>query len=160
MSSAVKPIPGGYSTITPNLVCRNADGAIEFYKSVFGATELMRMPGPGGKIMHSELKIGNSILFVNDEFAQSNADAPVRPGASCVSLFLYVEDVDSVFNRAVGAGAKVDMPLQDMFWGDRFGKISDPSGHSWSLATHKEDVSPLELERRSAAFTGKTAGQS
>jgi uncharacterized glyoxalase superfamily protein PhnB len=159
MVSAVKPIPDGYHTITPNLVCRNAERAIEFYKQVFGANELMRMPGPGGKIMHCELKIGNSILFVNDELSQSHADAG-RSGAPSISLFLYVEDVDSVFSRALSAGAKVEMPLQDMFWGDRFGKISDPSGHVWGLATHKEDVAPTEMERRSASFAGKAAGQS
>jgi PhnB protein len=160
MASAVKPIPDGYHTITPNLVCRNAERAIEFYKTVFGANELMRMPGPGGKIMHAELKIGNSILFVNDELTQPGSETAPRSGAPSVSLFLYVEDVDAVFNRALSAGAKVDMPLQDMFWGDRFGKISDPSGHVWGLATHKEDVAPAELERRSASFTGKTATQS
>lgn len=159
MASAVKLVSGGYHAITPNLVCRNAERAIDFYKSVFGASELMRMPGAGGKIMHCELKIGNSILFVNDEIAQSHA-TPGQAGAPSISLFLYVEDVDGVFNRAVSAGAKVEMPLQDMFWGDRFGKISDPAGHQWGLATHKEDVAPAEMERRAASFTCKAAGQS
>lgn len=160
MPIAVKAVPEGYHTITPNLVCRNAERAIEFYKSVFGANELMRMPGPGGKIMHCELKIGNSIVFVNDELTHASAEAPGRTGAPLVSLFVYVEDVDRVFSRAVEAGAKVDMPLQDMFWGDRFGKICDPAGHSWGIATHKEEVAPAEMERRAAAFKGKTAGQS
>lgn len=159
MSKAAKAVPDGYHTITPNLVCRNAERAIEFYKTVFGARELMRMPGPSGKIMHCELKIGNSILFVNDDLTHLNEDTG-RSGAPSVSLFLYVEDVDSVFGKALNAGAKVDMPLQDMFWGDRFGKICDPSGHSWGIATHKEEVAPAEMERRSAAFRGKTAGQS
>ncbi len=160
MARSVKPVPDGFHTITPNLLCRNAERAIEFYKTVFGASELMRLPGPGGKIMHCELKIGNSILFVNDDFTQSTGDTPARSSLSSTSLFLYVEDVDTVFNRALKAGATVDMPLQDMFWGDRFGKISDPSGHVWGLATRKEDVTPTEMERRSASVMRKTVGHS
>jgi PhnB protein len=155
MASTVKPIPEGYHAITPYLVCRNADRAIEFYKQAFSAAELFRMPGPGGKITHAELKIGDSMLFLSDDFSQA---APAPDGRS-ISLFLYVEDADSVFNRAVAAGARVDMPLENMFWGDRYGKLTDPFGHQWAVATHKEDVAPEELQRRAQAYSAKAAGQ-
>lgn len=159
MANPVKPIPEGYHTITPSLVCRNAAKAIEFYKQVFGAQEQMRMPGPGGKIMHCELKIGDSMLFLSDEFPEMGAVAPESSGGRSSYLFLYVEDVDAVFNRAVTTGARVEMPVMDMFWGDRYGKITDPFGHQWGVATHKEDVTPEELKRRSEAFSAKAAGQ-
>lgn len=159
MANPVKPIPEGYHTITPSLVCRNAAKAIEFYKQVFGAQEQMRMPGPGGKIMHCELKIGDSMLFLSDEFPEMGAVAPESSGGRSSYLFLYVEDVDAVFNRAVTVGARVEMPVMDMFWGDRYGKITDPFGHQWGVATHKEDVTPEELKRRSEAFSAKAAGQ-
>lgn len=113
------------------------------------------MPGPGGKITHAELKIGDSMLFLSDDFNQA---APAPDGRS-ISLFLYVEDADSVFNRAVAAGARVDMPLENMFWGDRYGKLTDPFGHQWAIATHKEDVAPEELQRRAQAYSAKAAGQ-
>ncbi len=162
MANPVKPIPEGYHSITPGLICRGADRAIEFYKAAFGAQELARMPSPDGKIMHAELKIGDSMLFVNDEYPGMCA-APVPTSTPSNSLFLYVTDVDSLFNRAVEAGSRVDMPVQDMFWGDRYGKLTDPFGHSWGIATHMEDVAPEEMERRSAAFFAnfaKAAGQS
>lgn len=159
MTNPVKPIPEGYHTITPSLVCRNAAKAIEFYKQVFGAQEQMRMPGPGGKIMHCELKIGDSMLFLSDEFPEMGAVAPESSGGRSSYLFLYVEDVDAVLNRAVTVGARVEMPVMDMFWGDRYGKITDPFGHQWGVATHKEDVTPEELKRRSEAFSAKAAGQ-
>ncbi len=121
MPNPVKPIPDNFHSLTPNLVCRNAAQAIEFYKAVFGATELMRMPGPGGKIMHAELQIGDSRFFVNDSMGKSIPTGP-EPGASNpMYLHLYVEDVDTIYNRAIKGGARVDMPLQDMFWGDRYG---------------------------------------
>jgi PhnB protein len=162
MANPVKPIPEGYHSITPGLVCRDASRAIEFYKAAFGAQEIMRMPSPDGKITHAELKIGDSMLFVNDEFP-GMAAAPSPTTTPSNALFLYVTDVDSVFKRAVDAGSRVDMPVQDMFWGDRYGKLTDPFGHSWGIATHVEDVAPEEMERRSAAFFAsfaKAAGQS
>jgi PhnB protein len=159
MANPVRPIPEGYHTLTPYLVCRNADRAIGFYKQAFGAQELLRMPGPAGKIAHAELKIGDSMLFLSDEFAETGVGAPELAGNRTISLFLYVEDVDAVFNRAVAAGARTEMPVQDMFWGDRYGKLIDPFGHLWSIATHKEDVAPEELQRRSETFFTKAAGQ-
>jgi PhnB protein len=154
--SPVRAIPEGYHSITPSLTCKNAAEAMEFYKKVFGAQEIMRMPGPNGKIGHAELKIGDSIIFINDEFmpvAQATAGAPP------LSLFVYVEGVDAMFNRAVAAGAKVDMPLENQFWGDRFGKVTDPYGHQWGLASHVEDVAPEEMKRRAEAWMKKAAGQ-
>jgi len=162
MANPAKPIPEGYHSLTPGLVCRGADRAIAFYKEAFGAEELMSMPSPDGKIMHAELKIGDSILFVNDEYPGMCA-APSATSTPSNSLFLYVTDVDSVFKRAADAGSRVDMPVQDMFWGDRYGKLTDPFGHSWGIATHVEDVAPEEMERRSAAYFAnfaKAAGQS
>ena len=159
MASQVKPIPEEYHAITPSLVCRNAGRAIEFYKQAFGAQEIHRMPAPGGKIAHAELRIGDSMIFLNDEFGES-ASVPREATASPrMSLFVYVEDVDATFNRAVQAGARVDMAVDDMFWGDRYGKLTDPFGHQWGIATHKEDVAPAELERRAQAFFAKAAGQ-
>jgi len=159
MPNPAKPIPDNFHSLTPNLVCRNAAQAIEFYKAVFGATELMRMPGPGGKIMHAELQIGDSRFFVNDSMAKSMPTGP-EPGASNpMYLHVYVEDVDTIFNRAIEGGARVDMPLQDMFWGDRYGKLTDPFGQQWGIATHKEDVAPEEMKRRQDAFFAKAAGQ-
>jgi len=155
MANPVKPIPEGYHTITPSLICKNAAQAIDFYKRAFGAEERMRMTGPDGKIGHAEMKIGDSIFFVTDEFPQMGSSAPSSMGA--FYLFLYVQDADAVFNRAVAAGAKVTMPLVDQFWGDRMGKVSDPYGYEWGIATHKEDVSPEEMDRRSKAFMQKMA---
>jgi len=159
MPNPVKPIPDNFHSLTPNLVCRNAAQAIDYYKAVFGATELMRMPGPGGKIMHAELQIGDSRFFVNDTMSKSMPDGP-EPGASNpMYLHVYVAEVDTTFNRAVEGGARVDMPLQDMFWGDRYGKLTDPFGQQWGIATHKEDVAPEEMKRRQDAFFAKAAGQ-
>jgi PhnB protein len=162
MSNAVRPIPEGYHSITPQLTCRDAARAIDFYKTVLGATEVMRMPGPGGKVMHAELKIGDSRLMVNDEFP-GMAVAPDPSAGHSTYLFVYTEDVDTVYNRAVEAGARVDMPLDNMFWGDRYGKFTDPFGHQWGVATHVEDVAPEEMQRRSEEMTkqmAKAAGQS
>jgi PhnB protein len=149
MADKVKPIPPGYHTVTAYLVVSDAARAIDFYKQAFGATERGRMGGPQGKISHAELQIGDSIVMLSDEMMGNKS--PQTLGGSPVSLFVYVEDVDSSFNRAVGAGAKADMPPANMFWGDRFGKLSDPFGHSWALATHIEDVSPQEMEKRGKA---------
>jgi PhnB protein len=162
MPNTVPAIPPGFHSITPALTCKNAAAAIEFYKKIFGAEEIMRMPGPDGKIAHAEIKIGDSKVFVNDEFP-GMATAPAPGSSSSFYLFLYTENVDDMYNRAVEAGSKATMPLQDQFWGDRYGKIVDPFGHSWGLAQHIEDVSPEEMRRRSAewqASMAKSAGQS
>jgi PhnB protein len=161
MPNPVRAIPEGYHSISPSLTCKNAARAIEFYKSVFGATEVMRMPGPEGKIMHAELKIGDSIIFINDEFP-GMADAPAPGVTPSLFMFLYTEDVDSVYNRAVSMGSMVLMPLENMFWGDRYGKVTDPFGHQWGIAQHVEDVAPQEMKRRQdamAANMAKAAGQ-
>ena len=159
MANSVKPIPEGYHTLTPHLVCRNADRAIEFYKQAFGAQEYLRMPGSAGKITHAELKIGDSMVFLCDELGEAGSASPEASGSRAISLHLYVEDVDSTFNRAIGAGARVEMAVADMFWGDRYGKLTDPFGHQWSIGTHKEDVAPEELARRAQAYFAKAAGQ-
>jgi PhnB protein len=162
MPNPVRAIPEGYHSISAALTCKDAARAIDFYKSVFGATEIMRMPGPGGVIMHAELRIGDSVIFINDEIP-GVAAAPSGSSINPVYLFLYTEDVDSVCNRAVAAGSKVTMPVADMFWGDRYGKFNDPSGHSWGVATHVEDVAPEEMKKRSEEWTAKmakAAGQS
>ena len=144
----VKPIPDGYHTVTPYLICRGAAKALEFYKSAFGATEVMRLDGPGGAIMHAEIQIGDSRIMMADEFPEMNAIAPQSPGSSGVSICLYVEDADSMVAQATAAGAKIQRPLQDQFYGDRMATLEDPFGHVWSIATHIEDVSPEEIQRR------------
>jgi PhnB protein len=162
MPNPVRAIPEGYHTITPGLTCKNAAHAIDFYKSVFGAKEIMRMPEPGGMIMHAELQIGDSRFMLSDEIPGMTC-APSPGAVNPVYLFMYTENVDAVFNRAVSAGAKVDMPLMDQFWGDRYGKVTDPFGHQWGLAQHIEEVAPDEMMRRSKEWTAKmakAAGQS
>lgn len=150
MSKAKHPIPEGLHTITPQLTVRGAAQALEFYKKAFGATEKARFPGPNGLIMHSSLKIGTSNFFVVDEMPgmPDSAGSPAKTGATTVVLNLYVEDCDKLFEQAVSAGAKAMMPLQDQFWGDRYGVVKDPFGHMWAIATHKEDLTPKELEER------------
>jgi len=148
-----KPIPDGYHTVTPSLTVRGGARTIDFYKQAFGAQERLRVHGPDGvSIMHAELQIGDSIVMLGDEYPDMGCVAPVSRGGATGSLFLYVPDVDAAFQRAVNAGAKVVMPVTDMFWGDRFGQVEDPSGHRWGLATHKEDVAPDELMRRQKEF--------
>jgi PhnB protein len=156
MSNPVRAVPEGYHTITPYLTCKNSAQAIDFYKAVFGATEIMRMPGPDGRIMHAEIKIGDSHLMLADEFPGMSS-APTPGAMNPSALFLYLEDVDTTFNRAVAAGARVDMPLANQFWGDRYGKLTDPFGHHWGLAQHIEDVAPDEMMRRSKEWTAKMA---
>ena len=151
----VKKIPAGYHTATPYLVVGDAARAIDYYKRAFGASELMRMNGPDEKVAHAELKIGDSMLMLSDEMMGNRS--PQTLGGSPVSIFLYVEDVDSVFDRAVKAGAKSDMPPTDMFWGDRFGKLTDPFGHQWAIATHIEDVAPQEMQKRAQAYRAQMA---
>jgi PhnB protein len=150
MTSKPKPIPDGYHTATPYLIVKGAAEAIEFYKKAFGATELMRMPQPGGKIGHAEIKIGDSPIMLADESPDVGARSPQSIGGSPVSIMLYVEDVDRIFSQAVAAGAKVKRPVADQFYGDRTGGIEDPFGHLWYIATHKEDVSPEEMRKRAA----------
>ena len=159
MAKKVKAIPENFHAITPNLVLRDAARAIDFYKSVFGAKENTRIPGPDGKIMYAELKIGDSIFILNDSMSKIPPAMP-EPGASNpMYILLYVNDVDSVFDAAVEDGARIDMPVQDMFWGDRYGKLTDPYGQQWGIATHQEDVAPDELKRRMNAQFSKAAGQ-
>jgi PhnB protein len=151
---SVKAIPEGYYSLTPYVYVKGAAEAIEFYKKAFGATETIRMPGPGGRVMHAEVKIGNSTLMLADENPEQGAISPATLGGTSGSVMLYTDDVDAVFNQAVAAGAKVLMPATDMFWGDRMGSVLDPFGHQWSIATHKEDVSPEEIGKRMAAQKG------
>jgi PhnB protein len=148
---AAKPIPEGYHTVTPYLIVKGAAEAIEFYKKAFGAKELFRMEQPGGKIGHAEIKIGDSPVMLADEYPDMGYLGPAARGGSSVGLALYVEDCDALFNQAVKAGAKVMRPLQDQFYGDRSGTVVDPYGHMWTVATHKEDVPPDELEKRAKA---------
>jgi PhnB protein len=152
-----KPIPEGYTTVTPVLVLNDAARAIDFYKRAFGAKELMRSTH-GGKVAHAELQIGNSRLMLHDEWPGTPARSPQSLGGTAVGIWLYVEDVDKLFNQAVQAGAKVNMPVTNQFWGDRFANVTDPFGHMWSLATHVEDVAPDELERRAKEAMAKMAG--
>jgi len=144
--SQVSPIPEGFHTLTPHVIVKGAGEAIEFYKKAFGAEEICRMPGPDGMVMHAEVKIGGSVMMVADEFPSMGVRGP--QGGSPVTLHLYVEDVDAAFEKAVAAGAQVSMPVMDMFWGDRYGKLTDPFGHEWSIATHKEDLTPEEIAKR------------
>jgi PhnB protein len=143
----VKAIPEGYHTLTPYLTVRDAARAIEFYKKAFGAEDRGAMKGPDGKIMHAELKIGDSIIMLADEFPQYGVVAPETVGGSSSGLHIYVEDVDAAFDRAVKAGAVTEMPVADMFWGDRYGKLKDPFGHKWSIATHTADLSVEEMKK-------------
>jgi PhnB protein len=157
MPREVKPIPEGYHSVTPYLTVNDAARAIDFYKRAFGAQETVRMQGPQGKIGHAELKIGDSFVMLADEMPGSGCRSPQSLGGSTVNIFLYVKDADSAFKQAVSAGAKVETELADMFWGDRYGKLTDPFGHSWSLATHKEDVTPEEMQKRAQAAMSATA---
>lgn len=142
----VQPIPEGMHTVTPHLVCAGAADAIEYYKKAFGAVELARLPGPQGMILHACLRIGDSPVMLVDEFPEGCSVGPKTLKGSPVTIHLYVEDADTVFDRAVAAGASVKMPPTDMFWGDRYAVIEDPFGHRWSIATHIRDLSPEEIQ--------------
>ena len=142
----IKPVPEGMRTVTPHLTCGGAADAIEFYKRAFGAVELTRLPGPGGKLLHAMIRIGDSKVMLVDEFPEHGSFGPKAMQGSPVTLHLYVDDVDAVFRRAVDAGAKVTMPVADMFWGDRYGRLEDPFDHQWSVATHVRDVKPEEMQ--------------
>ncbi|MBI3191689.1 MAG: VOC family protein [Pedosphaera parvula] len=147
-----KTRPNGYHTATPYLIVRGAAQAIDFYQRVFGAVEKMRLPGPGGKVMHAEIQVGDSPIMLADEFPEMNALSPQSIGGSPILLLLYVEDVDGVVSQATAAGAAVERPVQNQFYGDRAGTLIDPFGHRWTIATHIEDVPPEELERRMASM--------
>jgi uncharacterized glyoxalase superfamily protein PhnB len=154
MTAEAKPVPEGFHTITPHLCVRNAGEAIEFYKKAFGAEEIFRMPGPDGHgVMHAEVKIGNSHLMMCDEMPQmEHWVSPAKLNGTAVCLHLYVEDVDRAFQRAVDAGATPSMPVMDAFWGDRYGKVTDPFGHEWSIATHQQDLTPEEIAKGAEEF--------
>jgi len=149
-----KPIPDGYHTATPYLIIGGAGDAIEFYKKAFGATELFRFPTPDGKIGHAEIKIGDSPLMLADEYPEMGYKGPQSLGGSPVSIMIYVEDVDTIFNQAVAAGATVKEAVTDKFYGDRLGTVADPFGHVWHISTHKEDVSIEEMQKRAQAAHG------
>jgi PhnB protein len=152
MSPSKKPVPEGYHAVTPYLIVDGAAKALDFYKQVFGAKERMRMPGPGGKVGHAEINIGDSVIMLADEHPEMGARGPKAFGGSPTSIVLYVENVDTTVKAAVGAGAKILQPIEDKFYGDRSGTIEDPFGHHWHVSTHVEDVSPEELQRRAAAM--------
>ncbi len=155
---SVKPIPEGYHSVTPYLFVRSAASAIDFYKNVFGATEVVRMAGSNGKIMHAELRIGDSIVMLADENPPTGVMSPQTIGGFSVGLHLYVENVDAVILKAVDNGSKLLRPIKNQFYGDRSGSVLDPFGHMWSVATHVEDVSPEEIRKRMTAAMGQTAG--
>jgi PhnB protein len=155
MANKVKPIPEGYNSITPYLVIKGAAAAIDFYKEAFGAVEILRMPQPDGRVGHAELKIGNSIVMMADEYPEMQVVGPKTLGNTSVGLLLYLDDVDKALERAVSLGATIKKPIADQFYGDRTGTIEDPFGHKWTLAVHIEDVTPEEMQRRMEAQAGK-----
>ena len=149
---ATKPIPDGYHTVTPYLIINGAADAIDFYKRAFGATEIMRMPDPKGRIGHAEIRVGDSVIMMADQHHEMGYRDPRTLGGTAVSIVLYVDNVDTVFERAIKAGAKSQRPVADQFYGDRMGTLEDPFGHVWTIGTHIEDVSPEEMKRRMAAM--------
>jgi PhnB protein len=154
---AKQPIPTGFHTVTPSLFVRNAAQAIDFYKKALGAEERMRMAGPDGKIGHAELKIGDSIVFLSEENPAYGTKSPEALGGISAALYLYVEDVDQSFQRAIDAGGKAKMPVAEMFWGDRVGNFTDPYGHSWTLSTHTQDLTEQEMEEGAKRFFAEMA---
>jgi len=159
MRHSVQSIPKGYHSVTPSLVVNDGARAIDFYKRAFGAQEKSRLDGPDGKVVHAELKIGDSLIMLSDELPESGTRSPRTLRGSSVGIFLYVDNVDDVFRQAVSAGATAEAQPSDMFWGDRFGALTDPFGHHWSLATHNEDVSREEMAKRGKEFMSKMAHQ-
>jgi len=159
MTTKPNPVPDMYRTVTPTLTVKDASAAIDFYKRAFGAQEIRRSPSPDGtKIMHAEIKIGDSMIMLNDEFPEMGCLSPETLKGVASSLWLYLPDVDASYKKAVDSGAHPLMPPSDMFWGDRFGKVRDPFGHEWSLATHVEDLSDKEITKRRDAFFAQAAG--
>jgi PhnB protein len=154
MSTAVKPVPEGMHTVTPHLVCEGAAAAIDFYTKAFGAVEAHRMPGPDGRLMHAMIRIGDSQVMLADAFPEWGSKGPKMLGGTPVTIHLQVPNADEVFQSAVAAGAEVRMPIADMFWGDRYGIVIDPFGHSWSVATHIKDMTPEEMAAGKAAMCG------
>ncbi len=154
---AVRPVPAGFHTVTPYLIVAGASEALEFYAKAFGAKELMRIDAPGGRIGHAEIRIGDSTIMLADEFLEMGARGPTSLGGTAVSILLYVDKVDELFDRAVAAGAKAIQAVRDQFYGDRSGMLEDPFGHVWTVATHIEDVTPEEINRRFSASM-KSAG--
>ena len=146
-TAQAKPIPNGMHTVTPQLTCAGAADAIEFYKKAFNAVETARLPGKAGKLMHASMRIGDSTIMLVDEFPEWGSFGPKALKGASVTIHLYVEDVDAFAARAVAAGAKMTMPIADMFWGDRYGQLEDPFGHRWSIATHVRDVTPEEMRQ-------------
>jgi PhnB protein len=144
----VNPVPDGMHTLNAHITVKDAAKAIDYYKRAFGAQELSRHAIPGGKLMHASIRIGDSTMFLNDEFPEMGALSPQTVGGASVTLTLYVEDADAVFKKAVDAGATIKMPIDDQFWGDRYGSVQDPFGHLWAIATRKENLSPEEMEKR------------
>lgn len=159
MADKVKPVPEGMHSVTPYLIVDDAAKAIDFYKKALGAEERFRLPGPGGGVMHAEIQIGDSVVMLSDANPAWGAKSPKTIGGSPVSLMLYVSDVDSAYKKAVDAGAEGSRPPTDMFWGDRMGRISDPFGHEWSLASHIEDVPPDEIEARGKKWAEEMSKQ-
>ena len=159
MAQPVTPIPEGFRTVTPHLVIKGAAAAIEFYKRAFGAEVLARMDGPGGSVGHAELKIGDSTIFLADEFPGGPTKSPQTLGGTTASLHLYVPDVDAAFKQAIAAGGREIMAVTDMFWGDRFGQLQDPFGHNWSIATRKEILTPKETDERAQTFWAQMQAQ-
>ena len=147
MSEQVKAVPEGFHTLTPHLTVRDADKALEFYKNALGAEVLHVARMPNGKVMHAGLRIGDSMLMLNEEAAEYGALSPLSTGGTSVTIHIYTDNVDAAFNRAVSAGAQINMPVMDQFWGDRYGIVADPFGHKWSIATHTKDMSPEEIQR-------------
>jgi uncharacterized glyoxalase superfamily protein PhnB len=153
-----KSTPTGYHSVTPSIVVRDAARAIEFYQRAFGAEEVSRMAGPGGTIMHAEIRIGDSIVMLGEENEQWGSRSPLSTNGNPGSLHIYVEDADAAFERALQAGATVRYPLEDAFWGDRYGKVTDPFGHEWGLATRIKEMSPEEMQQAAAAWMAQAAG--
>ena len=155
----VAPIPRGYHSVTPYLTCRDAVGAIAFYKKALGAKERSRMLGPDGKIMHAEIQIGDSVMMLGEENLQMNAPSPKSLNGSASGVFIYTPNVDKAWAAAIAAGATGEMPPADMFWGDRYCRFTDPFGHKWSIGTHIEDVPPKEMEKRGREYAAQQAAQ-
>jgi len=160
MAKAKSPVPEGQHTISPHLTVKSSPQAIEFYKKAFGATEIHRMPGPGGVIMHAAMQVGDAMFFLNDEMPQfGGGPSPTTLGNTPVTINLYVPDADKIYKQAIANGAKEFMPIDDMFWGDRYGIVIDPFGHRWAIATRKEDLTTEEMEERGKEFMASMAAK-